>query len=297
MSDTADKPALAPAPASKTNPKSNERFWKRVEELKLYKAEHGDCNIPSKYPPNQGLACWCSGMRTACRKWYYEGRPAASGLRVDKSRIAILESIGFEWKYDKSGRGRCRHNRNSVNNLLRDIRYYAMQDPNFVMMNAGMNPILNIPSSLGGDPMLRMIPPANYFGAFAPNLNPALNSWPYYPASIPPPPEEGYATGVAGTHHHPAAAAAAAENMPTSTPPPNALLGAKKQSSFLDTTRSEPQIPSPTRSDSIPEPMPKKRRLAHNDFFESFPVPVNDQTKNHAKMVESPSKSKIYSSG
>ena len=38
---------------------SHDLLWEeRLNDLKVYKEIHGDCNVPSKYTPNPSLAIW-----------------------------------------------------------------------------------------------------------------------------------------------------------------------------------------------------------------------------------------------
>eukprot|EP00978_Attheya_sp_CCMP212_P006792 scaffold15801_cov49-Attheya_sp.AAC.4 len=62
----------------------------RYQELKEYQAEHGDCLVPHKYPPNPALGYWVSSQRTSNYfLWANEIAP---------ERIKLLEKLGFVWK-------------------------------------------------------------------------------------------------------------------------------------------------------------------------------------------------------
>jgi len=58
----------------------------RVEELKQYKQDNGDCNVPQHYEANPHLGKWVSNKRTA----YKNGT-------LSKEHICLLEDIGFNW--------------------------------------------------------------------------------------------------------------------------------------------------------------------------------------------------------
>jgi len=58
----------------------------RFEELKQYKKDHGDYNVPRKYKANPQLASWVNTNRTK----YKNGK-------LSKERIESLQGIGFSW--------------------------------------------------------------------------------------------------------------------------------------------------------------------------------------------------------
>jgi len=58
----------------------------RFEQLKDYKKDHGDCNVPRKYKANPQLASWVNTNRTK----YKNGK-------LSKERIESLQGIGFSW--------------------------------------------------------------------------------------------------------------------------------------------------------------------------------------------------------
>jgi outer membrane biogenesis lipoprotein LolB len=65
----------------------NDSDWKDLfEELKVYKQEHGDCNVPRSYSKNIKLALWVKIQRGAYRK-----------NKLSDDRKAKLQSIGFSW--------------------------------------------------------------------------------------------------------------------------------------------------------------------------------------------------------
>ena len=58
----------------------------RFEQLKGYKKDHGDCNVPRNYMANPQLANWVNTNRTK-----YKNR------KLSKERIERLQGIGFNW--------------------------------------------------------------------------------------------------------------------------------------------------------------------------------------------------------
>jgi len=78
----------------------------RLEELKAYKEEHGDCNVSSSYTEHPQLAKWVVNQRTQYAVYMKEtnagvSNPTVGGITAD--RIAKLEELGFSWSI---GRGR-----------------------------------------------------------------------------------------------------------------------------------------------------------------------------------------------
>lgn len=66
----------------------NERF----EELKKYKAEKGDCNVPIRYKENPSLGQWVSTQRQE-----YGAKIKGRRSNTTQERIKALEEIGFQW--------------------------------------------------------------------------------------------------------------------------------------------------------------------------------------------------------
>ena len=58
----------------------------RFEQLKGYKKDHGDCNVPWKYKANPQLATWVLKQRQLRKKG-----------KLLKERIESLQGIGFKW--------------------------------------------------------------------------------------------------------------------------------------------------------------------------------------------------------
>jgi len=65
----------------------------RFMELKRYKDEHGDCNVPQKWKQNTSLGRWVDNQKTQHKK-LYDGKP--THLTVE--RIQLLVSLGFNWR-------------------------------------------------------------------------------------------------------------------------------------------------------------------------------------------------------
>ena len=72
------------------------RWWKRVGELKEYKEAHGDCNVPHKYKANPQLAIWVMNQRDYYDRLIDENWKQRPG--ITKERIEALNEIGFEWR-------------------------------------------------------------------------------------------------------------------------------------------------------------------------------------------------------
>ena len=72
----------------------HQRQWdKRFEELKKYRAEHGNCCVPIGHE-NQKLAHWVSNVRKK-----YNLRVAGKHSTLTKEQIDKLNSLGFVWNY------------------------------------------------------------------------------------------------------------------------------------------------------------------------------------------------------
>ena len=72
------------------------RWMQRVEELRKYKEQYGDCNVPIAYPDNPGLATWVKNQRTEYRKWTKGQKTSMTEERFQK-----LQDIGFQWQLRK----------------------------------------------------------------------------------------------------------------------------------------------------------------------------------------------------
>mmetsp|Transcript_10170 Transcript_10170/g.21758 ORF Transcript_10170/g.21758 Transcript_10170/m.21758 type:complete len:1030 (+) Transcript_10170:109-3198(+) len=71
---------------------SNGSWETWMKELKHYKAEHGNVDVPLKYAPNQALGAFVNRQRTEYRKMQ-------QGLqsRLTEERIQDLDNLGFKW--------------------------------------------------------------------------------------------------------------------------------------------------------------------------------------------------------
>jgi hypothetical protein len=57
-----------------------------IAELKRYKDEHGDCNVPDKWSKNRKLGSWVGTQRSFSKKG-----------RLSPERKARLDALGFIW--------------------------------------------------------------------------------------------------------------------------------------------------------------------------------------------------------
>mmetsp|Transcript_1977 Transcript_1977/g.3123 ORF Transcript_1977/g.3123 Transcript_1977/m.3123 type:complete len:622 (-) Transcript_1977:126-1991(-) len=73
--------------------KGQASWEEKFKELKEYKAEYGNCHVPTKYKENTALGRWVSTQRSEYKK-FCEG-DTKSAMNADK--IRRLESIGFAW--------------------------------------------------------------------------------------------------------------------------------------------------------------------------------------------------------
>ena len=69
------------------------RWRKRFEDLKVYKARFGNCNVPRNWKQNPSLGHWVHDQRKQIRRWKLGG----SRLSKVKNHYEDLNSIGFEW--------------------------------------------------------------------------------------------------------------------------------------------------------------------------------------------------------
>jgi hypothetical protein len=77
-----------------------ESWNQRLEELKAYKKEHGNCLVPSRYPPSPELGVWVGTQRTQYRlyvKAKEAGKEASMKFAMNDDRVAELEEMGFVW--------------------------------------------------------------------------------------------------------------------------------------------------------------------------------------------------------
>eukprot|EP00586_Coscinodiscus_wailesii_P012198 CAMPEP_0172500620 /NCGR_PEP_ID=MMETSP1066-20121228/140987_1 /TAXON_ID=671091 /ORGANISM="Coscinodiscus wailesii, Strain CCMP2513" /LENGTH=387 /DNA_ID=CAMNT_0013274951 /DNA_START=140 /DNA_END=1303 /DNA_ORIENTATION=- len=72
-------------------------LWsERLEELKRYKRDHGNCDVPLEFEDNPKLGEWVSRQRKMYRLWR-DGRKAPMNVK----RVDALERIGFTWDLSK----------------------------------------------------------------------------------------------------------------------------------------------------------------------------------------------------
>lgn len=82
--------------------KTRKRGWvkktweQRLEELKAYKAQHGDCNVPTLSKTNPSLGHWVHDQRKQYRLYVSSKQTSMTHIRVAK-----LEAIGFKWALQK----------------------------------------------------------------------------------------------------------------------------------------------------------------------------------------------------
>jgi Helicase associated domain len=77
-----------------------ESWNQRLQDLREYKAIHGNCLVPSRYPPNPELGIWVGTQRTQYRLYMKSkdtGQPIPGSAGMDDSRVLQLEELGFIW--------------------------------------------------------------------------------------------------------------------------------------------------------------------------------------------------------
>lgn len=83
------------AKKSKRNQSQSRTFEQRLEDLKMFKEEHGHCIVPYTYAKNQPLSAnWCSNIR------YSYGlleRGLNPTIKMTEERINALRDIGFDF--------------------------------------------------------------------------------------------------------------------------------------------------------------------------------------------------------
>ena len=68
----------------------------QLARLAAYKAAHGDCNVPHRWPEDSQLGSWVNRQRTLKRK-LDRGEPS-EGMMADQ--VARLTALGFAWNPD-----------------------------------------------------------------------------------------------------------------------------------------------------------------------------------------------------
>jgi hypothetical protein len=73
------------------------QWLERLNEVREYKMLHGDCNVPSVYPPNPKMAIWVKCQRRQ-NKLLKNEQPS----NMTQARVHLLNQIGFIWEVRKS---------------------------------------------------------------------------------------------------------------------------------------------------------------------------------------------------
>lgn len=72
---------------------SHDAVWEeRLKELKQYKNDFGDTNVPSNYEHNAKLAIWVKRQRRQY-KFLTENKPST----MTPTRVEKLQEVGFTW--------------------------------------------------------------------------------------------------------------------------------------------------------------------------------------------------------
>jgi hypothetical protein len=77
-----------------------ESWNERLQSLREYRATHGNCLVPSRYPPNPELGVWVGTQRTQYRlymKAKESGQPLSGMSAMNEERIRQLEELNFAW--------------------------------------------------------------------------------------------------------------------------------------------------------------------------------------------------------
>ncbi|KAL9180743.1 hypothetical protein ACHAXT_011196 [Thalassiosira profunda] len=72
----------------------------KYQELRAYKAAHGNCRVPQRYQPNPQLGTW---VHTQRRQWKLRQEGKRSGMTNEKK--AALDALGFYWAATASPQG------------------------------------------------------------------------------------------------------------------------------------------------------------------------------------------------
>ncbi|KAL3935001.1 MAG: hypothetical protein SGBAC_009396 [Bacillariaceae sp.] len=79
-------------PAAKRAKHKDVRWLSNLEQLKEYKAKHGDCVVPRGFSGNPKLASWVAEQRKQ-RKLLIDGKQSS----MISDRIRLLDDLGFVW--------------------------------------------------------------------------------------------------------------------------------------------------------------------------------------------------------
>jgi len=112
---------LSTAAAAKGKKKSR-GFEHNVEQLKDHKAKYGHFDIDWKHQPS--LYTFCSSVRSS----YHYPKRGYHRVKLNEHRIALLDSIGFDWKVEESVN--CSSNNKRDNPPKKKKRKYNKQKSN-----------------------------------------------------------------------------------------------------------------------------------------------------------------------
>jgi hypothetical protein len=91
--EEADGPQPPFQPSERSTGQTTRSLWdERYEELRHYKVEHGNCNVPFSYTENPLLAKWVKRQR-----YQYKCRMRGEHSHLTDDRQAMLDEIGFVW--------------------------------------------------------------------------------------------------------------------------------------------------------------------------------------------------------
>lgn len=82
-------------------------WMERLQQLKEYKAEHGDCNVPITHAPNPSFGRWVHTQRhqeKLRREQRNDGKKSSKSAMTDE-RFALLDAIGFSWEVRSTTKG------------------------------------------------------------------------------------------------------------------------------------------------------------------------------------------------
>jgi hypothetical protein len=82
-------------------------WMERLQQLREYKTEHGDCNVPITYAPNPAFGRWVHTQRhqeKLRREQRNDGKKSSKSAMTDE-RFALLDAIGFSWEVRSSTKG------------------------------------------------------------------------------------------------------------------------------------------------------------------------------------------------
>mmetsp|Transcript_13051 Transcript_13051/g.19878 ORF Transcript_13051/g.19878 Transcript_13051/m.19878 type:complete len:740 (+) Transcript_13051:2-2221(+) len=101
--------------------RDHDTWDERLRQLRLYKAEFGDCQVPKEYKPNPKLGYWVKTQRTQ-----YNLLKKKKRSTMTATRIKALEAVGFSWngytnRYKSGGRSPVRNDKKWL------LRYRELQ--------------------------------------------------------------------------------------------------------------------------------------------------------------------------